>query len=117
MSSITLYHYPKCTSSRKARQLLDELGADVVERRYFTDLPTEDEIRALAELLPGGVRDILSTRSRRYREMNLADKQVTDEELVQLLATEPGLWRRPIAIKGETAVVGYNEEVLRALVG
>lgn len=117
MSAITLYHYPKCTSSRKARRLLDELGADVQERRYFTELPQEDEIRALAKLLPGGVRDLVSERSRRFKELNLAGQELTDDEWVRLLAREPGLWRRPIAIKGEQVVVGYNEEALRELAG
>lgn len=95
--------------------MLGELGADVHERRYFTDRPTEDEILELAKLLPGGIDDIISTRSRRYRELELADKELTEEEWVRLLATEPGLWRRPIAVKGDETVVGYNEDALRAL--
>lgn len=95
--------------------MLGELGADVHERRYFTDRPTEDEILELAKLLPGGIDDIISTRSRRYRELELADKELTEEEWVRLLATEPGLWRRPIAVKGDKTVVGYNEDALRAL--
>lgn len=95
--------------------MLGELGADVRERRYFTEHPTEDEIRELAKLLPGGIDDIISTRSRRYRELELADKELTEEEWVRLLATEPGLWRRPIAVKGDETVVGYNEDALRAL--
>jgi len=94
---------------------LDQLGVNVQERRYFTELPTEAEIRALARLLPGGVHDIISTRSRRYREMNLADARLSEDEWIRLLATEPGLWRRPIAVKGRQAVVGYDEERLRAL--
>lgn len=96
--------------------MLGELGADVEERRYFTDRPTEDEVRELARLLPGGINDIISTRSRRYREMNLADAQLSEEQWIRLLASEPGLWRRPIAVKGDETVVGYDEDALRALV-
>lgn len=76
---------------------------------------TEAEVRAVAALLPGGVRDILSTRSRRYREMGLAGQELTDEELVRLLVEEPGLWRRPIVVRGEQVVVGYDPERLQAL--
>lgn len=117
MFTITLYHYPKCTSSRKARQYLETLGADVRERRYFTEPASEEEIRALARLLPGGVRDIVSERSRRFKELDLAGKELSDDEWVRLLAREPGLWRRPIAVKGTRAVVGYNEQALRELAG
>ncbi|MFO7266288.1 MAG: arsenate reductase family protein [Limnochordales bacterium] len=115
MSEITLYHYPKCTTSRKARQFLDQLGVEVRERRYFTEPATEEEIRDLARRLPGGVRDLVAERSRRFKELNLAGRELSDEEWVRLLAREPGLWRRPIAVKGQRVVVGYDEEALRAL--
>lgn len=95
--------------------MLGELGADVAERRYFSDLPTEEEIRRLASLLPGGVRDLVSTRSRRFRELQLEGKQLTDDEWVALLAREPGLWRRPIAVKGRKVVIGWDERALREL--
>lgn len=98
-------------------QLLGQLGAEVKERRYFDQRPTEDEVRHLARLLPGGVNDLISTRGRRYRELELADAQLTEEQWVRLLANEPGLWRRPVAVKGEKVVVGYDEEALKSLVG
>lgn len=96
--------------------MLDEWGADVHERRYFTESPTEDEVRELAAKLPGGVDDLISTRGRRFRELNLAEAELTSEQWVRLLANEPGLWRRPVAVKGDRAVVGHDEEALRALV-
>ncbi|HYF76482.1 MAG TPA: ArsC/Spx/MgsR family protein [Symbiobacteriaceae bacterium] len=99
----------------KAKQLLGETDAEVTERQYFKQKPTVDEIRALAALLPGGVRDILSTRSRKYAELNLAEKSLTDDEVVELLAAEPGLWRRPIVVRGDRAVVGFDAKNLEAL--
>lgn len=95
--------------------MLGELGAEVVERRFFRDLPTEEEIRRLARLLPGGVRDLVSPRSRRFRELGLADRELSDDEWVALLAREPGLWRRPITVKGQQVVVGWDEDALRQL--
>jgi arsenate reductase-like glutaredoxin family protein len=95
--------------------LLGETGAEVHERRFLKEKPTVDEVRAVAALLPGGVRDLLSTRGRRFREMGLAGKAFTDEELIQLLAEEPGLWRRPIVIRGEQVVIGYDPKSLEAL--
>ncbi|REJ33932.1 MAG: hypothetical protein DIU82_09860 [Bacillota bacterium] len=95
--------------------MLGELGARVAERRFFTDLPTEDEVRRLASLLPGGVHDLVSTRSRRFKELGLAEKQLTQDEWVALLAREPGLWRRPIAVKGRQVVIGWDEQALREL--
>jgi len=115
VAEVTLYHYPSCTSCRKARQLLSELGADVEERRFFVNLPTEDEIRRLASLLPGGVYDLVSTRSRRYKQLGLADQQLSEDEWVALLAREPGLWRRPVTVRGRQVVIGWDEQALREL--
>ncbi|MDF2631075.1 MAG: hypothetical protein K0R39_4906 [Symbiobacteriaceae bacterium] len=95
--------------------MLGETDAQVTERQYFKQTPSADEIRALAALLPGGVRDILSTRSRRYKELELAEKSLTDAELVDLLAAEPGLWRRPIVVRGNQVVVGFDAKNLEAL--
>jgi arsenate reductase-like glutaredoxin family protein len=87
----------------------------VSERQYFKLKPTADEVRAIAALLPGGARDMLSTRSRRFKELNLAERAVADEELIGLLADEPGLWRRPIVIHGQQVVVGFDAKRLEAL--
>lgn len=96
--------------------MLGQLDVDVEERRYFTDRVTADEVRRLVRLLPGGVGDIVSTRGRRYREMGLKDADLSEDEWMQLLVEEPGLWRRPITIKGDEVVVGYDEAALRSLV-
>jgi len=96
--------------------LLAKSGVRVKERLYFKDKPTVEEVRALAALLPGGVRDILSIRSRKYQELALAEQKLEDSELIALLAAEPGLWRRPIVVAGHTAVVGFNEKNLEALI-
>lgn len=87
----------------------------VNERRFFKEKPSPEEVRWLADRLPGGVRDLLSTRSRRYRELGLAERDLTDEELVDLLAAEPGLWRRPVVVRGDQVVVGYDAAGLEEL--
>ncbi len=93
------------------------LGASPVqikERLFFKQKATVEEVRTLAALLPGGARDILSTRSRRFKELGLAERELSDEELLSLLAAEPGLWRRPIIVRGSTAVVGLDAKSLGA---
>lgn len=95
--------------------MLGSTDVAVNERQYFKQKPTVAEVRAIAGKLPGGARDMLSTRSRRYRDLELADKELGDEELIRLLAEEPGLWRRPIIIAGEEIVVGYDQKRLEAL--
>lgn len=88
---------------------------DVNERLYFKQKPTLEEVRDLVARLPGGAKDLLSTRSRRYKELELASKELSEEERIALLAQEPGLWRRPVVIRGDRVVIGYDAKNLEAL--
>jgi len=97
--------------------LLEAKPVEVHERRFFSEKPTPEEVRWLAARLPGGVRDLISTRSRRYKELGLEGRQLTDDELVELLAAEPGLWRRPVVVRGDQVVVGYDPARLEELLG
>lgn len=95
--------------------MLASKDVDVNERLYFKQKPTVEEVRALAARLPGGAKELLSTRSRRYKEMELAERELSEEELINLLAAEPGLWRRPVVIRGDQVVIGYDARRLDEL--
>src|SRR5437899_3320881 len=51
MSDLTLWHNPRCSKSRQAKQLLDDSGALYEERRYLDEPPTADELTALLDAL------------------------------------------------------------------
>lgn len=95
--------------------MLDTKPVSVTERRYFKEKPTPEEVRWLAARLPGGARDLLSTRSRRYRELGLEGRELSEDELIELLVAEPGLWRRPVVVRGDRVVVGYDAPSLEDL--
>ncbi|MFZ5814184.1 MAG: arsenate reductase family protein [Bacillota bacterium] len=99
----------------KAKQLLGSKPVEVKERLYFKQKPTPEEVRALAARLPGGARELLSTRSRRYRELGLEGQSLSEEALISLLAEEPGLWRRPVVIRGDRVIIGYDAKGLEEL--
>ncbi len=60
--------------------------------------------------------DVLSVRSRPYRDLGLEERQVSDEELLALMSEHPALIRRPLVVAGSGAVVGFNRDSLAALV-
>jgi Spx/MgsR family transcriptional regulator len=76
---------------------------------------TADEIRALAALHPDGVRGLLSTRSTQIKALGLERKPVSDAELIGLMAREPRLLRRPLAVDGRRLVVGFDREGLESI--
>lgn len=95
--------------------MLGSSGAQVRERRYFKEKPTPAEVRSLVAMLPGGAADLISTRSRRYAELGLSDRSLSEEDRIALLAAEPGIWRRPVIVSGDRVVVGFDKESLDRL--
>jgi arsenate reductase-like glutaredoxin family protein len=60
--------------------------------------------------------DVLSKRSRAYKSLGLADQQLSDDELLDLMIEEPTLLRRPLIISPTGVTIGYDQKRLQALV-
>lgn len=114
---ITALLYNSCTSCRKTEEVLKESGAEYEKREFFKNRLTRDELGSLLQSVGLTARDVLSTRSRPYKDMGLADKEPGDDELLDLMVQEPRLLRRPIVIRDGRAVVGHDEASLRELIG
>lgn len=95
--------------------MLSQTDAQITERRYFTERPTHEELQGLARLLPGGVRDLLSTRTSRLRELGITPESLGDDEILDLLTREPKLLRRPILTDGQRIVVGLDRAAMTDL--
>jgi Spx/MgsR family transcriptional regulator len=116
MSDIELYVHPTCTSCRNAQAWLDEHEVEYQRRDYFRDRFTRDElagILAAAGLTP---RDVLSKRARAYKEL-VGDRDLSDDQLLDLMIEEPTLLRRPLVISGQESVIGFDRKGLERLVG
>jgi Spx/MgsR family transcriptional regulator len=95
--------------------LLESEGVDFERRDYFKERFSVDELDALlrqAGLSPG---EVLSTRSRAYKDLGLAEREVSDRELVELMTENPTLIRRPIVVGSSGVVVGFNRRELSKL--
>ena len=86
-------------------------------RDLFKEPLTQEEIRRLARLAPGGVRGLLSVRSPQVKALGLERRQVSDDELVALMAKEPRLLRRPLLHDGRRLIVGFDQEAYGSLGG
>lgn len=110
MSEIVLYHNPRCSKSRAALELLQsrELAVSVVP--YLETPPDAATLRALLAKLGLEARQLLRTGEDAYSELNLADPALDDAALIAAMAAHPKLIERPIAVRGERAVVGRPPE-------
>lgn len=56
------------------------------------------------------MRALLSTRTAQYKALGLDRREVSEAELVALMAKEPRLLRRPLLVAGGSVIVGYDRE-------
>lgn len=112
---ITLYHNPRCSKSRQALALFQEHNIEPVIRLYLENPPTTAELKKLLAQLGVGPRQLLRTGEDAYKELNLKDESLSDAALIKAMAAHPKLIERPIAIKGERAVIGRPPENVLAL--
>lgn len=113
---ITAYLYRSCSSCRKAEELLKENGAEYKVREYFKQRFDRNELQQILGNAGLSVEDVLSTRSTPYRDLGLASKSLSDDEILDLMVTEPRLLKRPLLVSARKSVVGYNENEIKALI-
>lgn len=113
---ITAYLYNSCTSCRKAKDVLEAENAEFEVREYFKQMVTREELDNLLSSTGLTVADILSTRSNPYKQGNLEEKNLGDDEILDMMTEEPRLIKRPILVSGSNAVVGFNEGKIQELV-
>ncbi|MCJ1880452.1 arsenate reductase (glutaredoxin) [Pseudomonas nitroreducens] len=116
MSQISLFHNPRCSKSRGALELLEERGIQPEIIRYLETPPSTAELKALLGKLGIGARQLLRTGEDEYKELNLANPALGDDQLIEAMASHPKLIERPILIVGDKAVIGRPpEKVLEIL--
>ena len=103
--------YPKCTTCQKARKWLDENNIEYEFRDIKTESPTLEELTAWYKLSGLPLRKFFNTSGLLYKSMELKTKlpNMTDEEMLALLATDGMLVKRPLAIGDGFVLVGFKE--------
>ena len=86
------------------RELLLQKGLEVSERDFFKDTLSEAEVRELASF--AGAGNIFARRSPSLKKLGLADKDLSDDEMIELMLQEPKLVRRPLLWVGGRLIVG-----------
>lgn len=107
---ITLYHNPRCSKSRDALTLLREHGHEPEVILYLETPPNSKILKALLEKLGIRARDLLRKGEDAYKTLNLADETLSEAALIKAMVENPKLIERPIAIKGDKAVIGRPPE-------
>ncbi|MBB5173509.1 arsenate reductase family protein [Texcoconibacillus texcoconensis] len=110
--ALTMYHYPKCGTCRKAKKWFEDNEVDVNLIHIVEEPPAKETLEELLEKSGLEVRKFFNTSGKKYRELGMKDRVKTDseEELLDLLASDGMLIKRPIVTDGDQVTVGFNEE-------
>ena len=112
MNTPLLIWYPPCSTCKKAHSWLAGQGIPFEERNIKTDPPTAEEMAHWVSLGGLPVKRLINTSGMLYRSMGLQDRipQMTDEEILSLLATDGMLVKRPILVTDDGKVLaGFKE--------
>ena len=111
MKELLFICYPKCSTCRKAKKWLDEHRIPYTERHIVEDTPSYEELKEWTAKSGLSVKKLFNTSGLVYREMQLKYKLSTmsEEEQLQLLASNGMLIKRPLAVGEETVLVGFKE--------
>lgn len=113
---VTIYHNPKCGTSRNTLALIRNAGIEPVVIEYLKTPPTKSELQTLLAQIGKPVREIMRAKEAQYAELQLDDPKWTEEQLIDCMVQHPILINRPIVQTPlGTRLCRPSEEVLEIL--
>lgn len=103
--------YPKCSTCKKAKNWLESNGVEFEDRHIVENNPTADELKTWYEKSGFPLKKFFNTSGLKYKELGLKDKlpDMTEEEQINLLATDGMLVKRPLVIGDDFVLIGFKE--------
>lgn len=107
---IQIFTTPSCASCRKAKKWFDQYKIPYSEKNIFSIKLSKEDIFKMLANSENGFDDIISTRSKVFKEKQLEPDAMTIQELVDFIIENPSVLKRPIIINENELQVGYNNE-------
>ncbi len=106
----TIWHYPRCSKSRKTLAILRNQKASITMRDYLEDPPDADTLAEVVELLKIRPYDLVRKSENLYHELDVDAGALSDRDWLELMADNPLLIQRPIVLTENGAVIGRPPE-------
>jgi len=102
--------YPKCTTCQKALKFLSEKGVACEIRNIKENNPSAEELAEWYKKSGLPLQRFFNTSGLQYRALGLKDKlpQMSEEEMLRLLASDGMLVKRPLLILEDRVLVGFK---------
>lgn len=112
MSDISIYHNPRCSKSRQTLQLLVDNNVTPSIIEYLKVGISAQEVSSLLTKLEISPRQLMRVKETEYKEQNLGNKSLTDDELINAIVKTPKLLERPIVVNNNKAAIGRPPEAV-----
>ncbi len=112
---IVVYQKPTCTTCRQVHAALEESGVDFDTVDYYVDPIPKKKLQDLLRKMKMSARELLRTKEPVYKTLRIADRDLSDEEIVDLMVKNPDLIQRPIIEKGARAILARPAERLKEI--
>lgn len=110
-AGVTIYHNPRCSKSRETLSLLKVNGVEPDVVLYLETPPDAQTLKSLLSKLGfASARDLMRQKEDLYKELNLKDESLSEEQLIQVVIDNPKLIERPIVLANGQARIGRPPE-------
>ena len=111
--------YERCSTCRKAESWLKAQGVTFEKRPIKEENPSAEELRLWQERSGLPLRRFFNTSGLKYKELGLKDRlpEMSAEEMLELLASDGMLVKRPLLVSEDFVLAGFREEEWRRALG
>lgn len=115
--SVLFIEYPKCSTCQKAKKWLQENNIEFQDRHILEQTPTVKELEKWIKQSNKEIKKWFNTSGLKYKELKLKEKLSTmsDEEKIELLASDGMLIKRPILVLDDKVFIGFRAEEWKQL--
>ena len=108
---VLFIEYPKCTTCKRAKKWLTENGIDFEDRDIKENNPSKEELKGWLDKSGLEIKKFFNTSGVLYREQGMKDKVKTlsEDELLDILASDGMMVKRPIVVTESSVLVGFKE--------
>ena len=101
-----IYHNSGCSKSRETLQILQDSNIEPEIIDYLKTPPSAQELKRIVEMLGVSARDLLRRTEEVYKQADLDNDSLSDDDIINAIVEHPALLQRPIVICGDRAVIG-----------
>jgi arsenate reductase len=112
---VKILHNPRCSKSRQALALIEQAGVEPEVVLYLETPPAAEELDEILGKLGLEPMELARRGEEIYKELGLGQRELSRQEMIELMVANPELIERPIVIAGERAVLGRPPENVNEL--